>query len=66
MNVRERHASHLNTLVRRRDRLSERLDEYRPDGNPEPTLREMRATAWAIKIIEELDRQGLLEDVAPG
>ena len=59
-----KHKKHYETLKRRRDRLHERLSEDFV-GNSEPTKREMAALSWAISIVEALDRQDILWQVAP-
>lgn len=55
MNSRQR--KHLKTLQRRRSRLAEILDDYRADGDSEPTRREMAALDFAITIISNADRE---------
>lgn len=61
--MRSNHEKHYQSLVRRRDRLKERLADYE-GSNPDPTKRELASLSWVIDLVEHLDREGILEDVA--
>lgn len=62
MNAKQR--KNLQNLQRRRDRLVERVSEYRKDGNPEPARRELSALNYAIRVIENCEAAGILDDVS--
>ena len=60
MNSRQR--GYLRSLTRRRDRLTERLTEW-DHGDPAPTRRELKALVFAIRVVEEAERHGMLDDL---
>lgn len=60
--MKPKHKDYYLGLIRRRDRLKERLVDYK--GNPDPTKRELASLNWAIDLVEYLDREGILEEVA--
>ena len=60
MNARQR--KHYDSLLRRRDRLVQRLGENYI-GNPEATRRELAAVRFALRVIEGCDRAAILDEV---
>lgn len=62
MNAKQK--SKLETLQRRRTRLAERVKGYRKDGNVEAAKRELSALNWAIRVIENCESSGILNDVS--
>lgn len=62
MNAKQK--KHMQNLLRRRARLVERITGYRHDGNPEPARRELSALNYAIRVIENCDAAGILDDVS--
>jgi len=53
----------LAALERRRGRLSQRLTEYRPDGDMGYTKAELRAVNYALRILDAAQREGVLMDL---
>lgn len=55
----------LDSLKRRRERLSERVSGYRVDGNVEGAKRELSAINYAIRVIQNCESAGILDEVGP-
>lgn len=53
----------LDSLRRRRERLAERVSGYRVDGNVESAKRELSAINYAIKVIQNCETAGILDQV---
>lgn len=52
----------VSTLERRRDFLAKRVSNYRADGNDSRDRAELYALNWALRIVEEAERTGVLND----
>lgn len=53
----------LDSLTRRRERLAERVSGYRRDGNVESAKRELSAINYAIRVIQNCESAGILDEV---
>jgi hypothetical protein len=53
----------LKTLKRRRDYLAARIAAYRHDGDPSHDKAERNALDYAIAVIEEAHRRGILAEL---
>ncbi len=50
-------------LVRRRDRLAERLKTYDADGDPDRTKEELAAIKWALQVLYAAEQEKVLRDL---
>lgn len=53
----------LDSLRRRRERLAERVSGYRRDGNVDSAKRELSAINYAIRVIQNCESSGILDEV---